>query len=135
MSDLTWEEFRSILIIHRLMNGDPEPLIEFMREGGDMTSFDEDGMDLIAKVLRSGKSRGRGRPKSEKIQNRKTQVLFEVAWFREIEGFPLTSTEFTNNSAFHKAAEAMGRKVTPELAEDLWEECPDKDHYRREVRD
>ena len=54
MSDLTWEEFRSILIIHRLMNGDPEPLIEFMREGGDMTSFDEDGLDLIAKVLRGG---------------------------------------------------------------------------------
>lgn len=131
VDDLTWENWRSIRIIHHLMNGDPEPLIEFMREDGDMSQFDPRQLDLIAKVLCGESLRGKGRPKSEP----NVLVLFEVAWFSEIEDFPLTSPKFTNNSAFHKAAEVMG--VTPETAEDLWEKCTnkDKDHYRRQVRD
>ena len=137
VENLTWEEFRPILIIHYLSQGNPEALIEFMREGGDMTSFDEYGLDLIAEVLRGKKLRGPGAPKSEKVHNQNVQVLFEVAWFSEKEKLPLTDPRYTKNSAFEKASEAVGGKVKPRRAQRLWEDCTDedRDYFRKQARD
>ena len=130
-NEFNFEEFRRGWVSSSLMDGDPGPLIQFMREE---SLLEDRALDLFAEVLRGKKLRRPGNRKSD--PNRNTNLLFHVALYAK-EGFPLTHPKFARNTAFHKAAAAMGNKPGPERAKRLWDECTDtiRDYYRRAVRD
>jgi len=129
----TWEEIRAGMIIERLKSGNPEPLIKFMHEGGDMRRLGDYGLDMIAAVLRGEKLKGKGRPENEQIRNRNIALFCEIAQ-AEIEEFPLTDPKYSKNTAFEKAVEAIGGGISARTAKNLWDNC-DKDKYRKAMRD
>lgn len=129
----SWEEIRTAMIIERLKSGNPEPVIKFMREGGDMRQLGDYGLGMIAAVLRGEKLQGKGRPKNEQIRNRNIALLCEIAQ-AEIEEFPLTNPKYSEITAFKKAVDAIGGGISERTAKNLWDDC-DKDYYRKAMRD
>lgn len=130
----TWQEFRARMIIADLRSGNPEPLIKFMYESGDMTQFSSGQLDVVAKALRGETLRERGRPEEERIRDRHVTLLFWVAWYSEIKRLPLTDPKNSKNTAFEKAVEAIGGGIQASTVKGLWKKC-DKDYYRAAVRD
>ena len=133
MTDLTWAEFQLIVIIEQLRSGNPEPLITFIREDGDMTQFSAKQLNVIESVLRGENPKGRGRPKIN--QELRTDLLFHIAWY-SMEGFPLSNPEDPEKTtAFDKASEAVNHRIGPGRAKRMWDEAEDREYFRKAVRD
>ena len=100
-----------------------------MRQLGDY------GLDMIAAVLRGEKLKGKGRPENEQIRMRNINLLFEVAWFIEIGGFPKDRPDRSGKvTAYDKAIEVTGAAVEPRTVYNRWRDC-NQDYYRAAVRD
>lgn len=118
-------------IFDALRENNPEPLIEFVRKGGDIRKFGDDGLDQIAQAWRGKKLKPPGKPPKEHIRIRNARLCFYVAWFSVIEDHKLTDPRRARNTAFRKAAKAID--VTERTAREAWGKC-DKARFRAAVR-